>query len=174
MILATGGLQWGDVGTWVGSVAVSFASAVALMIYASSVGDRHRTQARLVTGAIRGDGALVPAGQLFPGTHQSSAYPRIVYEIQVINRSNEVILDLLVGMADRNGRQLQLGSGQWDLHPGEVWTRTVPVRDDGQRGGERLTLEFNDALGRRWRSHSGRITRVRFRSRGGTPGRRFT
>jgi hypothetical protein len=162
------GLQWGDVPTWFGSVGTVLAFAIALLIYAQSLGDRRRDQAGRITAWVHGNPTILDAGQRAENEEDYEPVEgswtkndkRILIEISIRNASDQIISDVSATLVPLDRANWDVAEMRWlDLGPGEEQIKAIYKYMDDRAGRVRVRIEFTDTQGRQWIRLGGNLRR---------------
>lgn len=178
MIALAGGASadWGDVPTWVGAAGALAAFGWAVFLYAGSVRDQRRAQARLLAPV----GGAVPvvdlpgspvraAGTAPPGFLALNAQKQLVttaalphVTVHLVSTSDETFTGIRAWLDLDDGSSVRFPLGFEAMAPHADETAVVYFEDNVVRGNMRVRIQFQDANGRWWeRSNATPLRRLR-------------
>lgn len=174
-------IAWGDVPTWIGAVGTLGAVFWAVFLYANSIRDRKRAQARLlapVGGAVpvqvlpgdrveyegTAEGGLIGIGPDRKLVVLSEAY---VATVRLVSTSDETFSDIRADLLLQDGREVEFALSFSEIAPYEEKKVTNYYRPGTISGGMKVRIRFQDANGRLWERVNGEPVReIHHRRRG--------
>lgn len=174
-------IAWGDVPTWIGATGTVGAVFWAVFLYANSIRDRKRAQARLfapVGGAVpvqvlpgervdsegTSEGGLIGVGPDRKLIIISEAYAATV---RLVSTSDETFSDVSADLLLQDGREVKFALSFSEIAPHEEKKVTNHYRPGTIAGGMKVRIRFQDANGRLWERVNGEPVReLRQRRRG--------
>ena len=177
---------WGDVPTWIGAVGAIGAVVWAVFLYAGSLQDRKRAQARLlapVGGAVpvqvlpgaplelesSGASDLLGIGPDRRGIVIAEAY---MAKVRLVSTSEETFSDVRATLILNSGAEVDFTLPFGEVAPHEEKIHTNYFHPGEIAGPMKVRLQFQDANGNRWERINGEPVRsIRHTRKASTPSR---